>query len=419
MVSASCGSKATDPPDDGVTAVETPAPAPPDPVDPPPPEPEETEPPDAEPAPEPEPIRGAWVHLFDDALKSRAGIASVVDELAEAGANTIVAQVARRHDAYYRSDHLPPTTDPDLEEGLDVLEVLLPLAHDRGMEVHAWIAVAPTWHAVYDDLPRPVGWVPAAHGLEAPEAQRWVTRTIDGTWSDYLDPALPEVQAHIAAMAVDIVANHPVDGIHLDYARYASEQHGYHPQVLARYRAETGATGDPEPRDAAWSDWRRGQVTALVERVASALEATGRDVVLSAALIAWGEGPGGNGVASFADTRTYRDALQDWESWARDGLVDVLMPMVYFREADPQQAGWFRTWIEYQTDLNGRTGSRIVPGVGGWLNAPAETLDQTVRSMGVGDGAMVYSYQQPTFDESRGVWSDLAARGWGAPAATP
>jgi uncharacterized lipoprotein YddW (UPF0748 family) len=282
------------------------------------------------------------------------------------------------------------------------------------MQVHAWIAVAPTWHPVYDELPRPAGWVPAQHGMDAPEAQRWVTRAADGTWSDYLDPALPQVQRHVVATAVDIVRNHPVDGIHLDYVRYASEQHGYHPEVLARYRSETGATGTPAPRDPAWSDWRRDQVTDLVQGVATALEDAAPDVTLSAALIAWGEGPGGGGVATFADTRSYRDALQDWESWARDGLLDVLMPMVYFREADAQQAGWFSRWTDYQRDLNARTEARIVPGVGGWLNTPAATLDQTLRSTAVGDGAMVYSYQQPTADESRGVWRELAERGWGA-----
>ncbi|WP_052667192.1 glycoside hydrolase family 10 protein [Nitriliruptor alkaliphilus] len=420
LAATSCGSKLDDTPPDDPAAIESPAPTPTAPAEPPPPDEPEEPPPTAEPEPEPdaepEVVRGAWVHLFDDALKSRAGIVAVVDELAGAGANTIVAQVARRHDAYYRSAYLPPTADPQLEADLDVLGELLRVAHDRGLAVHAWIAVAPTWHPVYDDLPRPPGWLPADHGLAAVEEQRWVTRAADGTWSDYLDPALPEVQDHVVATVLDIVRNYAVDGIHLDYVRYASEQHGYHPRALDRFRAETGAIGTPEPRDAAWSQWRRDRVTELVAGVADAVDEAAPEVLLSAALIAWGEGPGGSGVTTFHDTRTYRDALQDWESWARDGLVDVLMPMVYFREADSQQAGWFTRWTDYQRALNAETDARIVPGVGGWLNAPAATVDQTVRSMGVGDGAMVYSYQQPTADESREVWRELADRRWGQPA---
>lgn len=378
----------------------------------------ESEPePDPEPAADPDPydetIRGAWVHLFDDALKTRQGIVEVVDELERADATTIVAQVARRWDAYYDSELLPRTADPDLEPGLDVLEVLLEEAHARGLEVHAWLTVAPTWHHVYDDLPRPADWLPPAHGHRAPEQQRWVTRTVDGEWSDYLDPALPEVQRYAAATAAEIAARYEVDGIHLDYLRYSSERHGYHPRALDRYREETGASGTPAPRDPAWSDWRRARVRELLTTITDAVEAAAPGTPISAAVIAWGEGPGGPATGGFEDTRAYRDALQDWPGWARDGLVDVLMPMVYFRESDAEQSRWFAQWTAYQARLNADTPTRIAPGVGGWLNAPAGTLSQTVRAMGVGDGAMIYSYQQPTADESRGVFAELAERRWG------
>ncbi len=409
LVLTACGSTADDEAPEGSMDVE--------------PEPPVVEEPEPAPEPEPEPepeaapyektVRGAWVHLFDDALKTRAGIEAVVEELDRADANTIVAQVARRWDAYYHSELLPRTPDPQLEEGLDVLAVLLEAAHARDIEVHAWLALAPTWHHVYDDLPRPQGWLPPAHGMDAPEAQRWVSRTVDGQWSDYLDPGLPEVREYAAATAAEIVQRYPVDGIHLDYVRYASERHGYHPRALARYHEETGTSGTPDPRDRTWSAWRRAQSRALVETVADAVRAVDPDTILSAAVIAWGEGPGGPSTAGFEETRAYRDALQDWPDWARDGLVDVLMPMVYFREADDQQATWFAQWTAYQATINAETRTRIVPGVGGWLNAPAATLDQTVRSMGVGDGAMVYSYQQPTADETRAVFDALAEQRWG------
>ena len=389
-------------------------------------DPEETGPapaPDREPAPDPEPqeapdpyeatMRGAWVHLFDDALKTRAGIVEVVEELAAADATAVVAQVARRWDAYYTSELLPRTPDPRLEDGLDVLAVLLEEAHARNLEVHAWITVAPTWHHAYDDLPRPSGWLPPAHGVEAPEDQRWVTRTVDGEWSDYLDPALPEVQEHAAAVSAEIAREYPVDGLHLDYVRYSSERHGYHPRALARYRDETGASGTPSPTDPGWSAWRRERTRELVASVADAVAAADRGVELSAAVIAWGEGPGGPSTADFEATRAHREALQDWPRWAQEGLVDALMPMVYFRDADEQQAAWFDQWTEFQTDLNAQTPTRIVPGVGGWLNAPEATLEQTTRSMGVGDGALVYSYQQPTSDESREVFDELADQRWG------
>lgn len=84
---------------------------------PPEPVPEPTEEAPAPPAPQDSLARAAWVHLFDDSLKTRAGIRRVVADLAAAGATAVIAEVVRRQDAYYDSEVLPRTTDPALEPG--------------------------------------------------------------------------------------------------------------------------------------------------------------------------------------------------------------------------------------------------------------------------------------------------------------
>lgn len=360
-------------------------------------------------------LHGAWVHLFDDTLKSRAGIAAMVDELADAGATAIVAQVARRHDAYYDSAVLPRTADPDLPADLDVLEELLTVAHDRGLQVHAWLSVAPTWHDTYADLPAPDGWVATEHGhLADDDADRWVTRTADGDWSQYLDPALPEVRAHVVAVVTELVDRYAVDGIHLDYVRYESANHGYHPRAVDAYLEASGTSVVPEPTDAAWSAWRRDRATELIVEVAASLDQRAPHVLLSAATISWGPGPGHPDAPTFADTRTMTEALQDWERWALDGVVDAVMPMHYFREHDEEQRGWLRSWLAFDAELAAATETAIVPGIGGWLNAPDAVLDQVSSASRAGDGVLVYSFQQPTEDASREVWQDLDERGWGA-----
>ncbi len=357
--------------------------------------------------------RAVWVHLFDASLKTRDGIRRVVADLVAADATAVVAEVVRRHDAYYDSAVLPRTADPELEPGLDVLAALLEEGHAAGLEVHAWVPVAPTWHEFYTDLPAPAGWVATEHGPTAPEADRWVTRTRAGVWEPYLDPALPQVRDHVAAVVGEIAEHYEVDGIHLDYVRYASAEHGYHPAALARYAAETGATGTPAPDDAAWSHWRRAQVTELVRTARDAVRATGSEAVVSAAVIAWGDGPGGPTTPSFADTRAYRETLQDWPSWAEGGVVDALAPMDYFREANAEQAGWLRTWLAFEADLAQRTGTRVVPGVAGYLNAPDAALVQVSAAMQAVGAVALYSYQGSTDDPAHPLWADLAASGWG------
>ena len=90
--------------------------------------------------------------------------------------------------------------------------------------------------------------------------------------------------------------------------------------------------------------------------------------------------------------------------------------MDYFREAEPDQAAWLRTWLTYQVALADRTGARIVPGIAGYLNSPAEALAQVGLAMQLNGAAAMFSYQQSTADVGRPLWSDLAATGWGVSA---
>ncbi len=362
---------------------------------------------EAEPEATEEPIRAAWVHLFDGTLKSTASIEGVVAEALDAGVNTLIGQVVRRQDAYYASEVLPPTPDPTLEPGLDVLATLLDAAAGTGLEVHAWVSVAPTWHQSYDGLEPPSGWVAVAHGPDAPVADRWVTRTADGTWTRYLDPALPAVREHVVAVATELVDRYPVAGVHLDYVRYEGNDRGYHPEALERYAQETGNAVPPAIDDPAWSDWRREQTRSLMAEVHAALD--GSDVVLSAPVITWGAPPSGPGLTG---TRTYDEALQDWAVWARDGLVDVLFPMNYFRDHEPEQAEWFDGWVSYQAELATEVDTAIVGGVGGWLNQPDGVVEQLRVAATSLDGAALYSLQQPVEGHRDEMLERLAATTW-------
>ncbi|MFA9432081.1 family 10 glycosylhydrolase [Egicoccus sp. AB-alg2] len=355
--------------------------------------------------------RGAWVHLFDPTLKSAAGIRRMVDELAAADANVVIAQMVRRHDAYYTSSVLPRTPDPGIAPDFDALAELIRVAHARGIEVHAWFPIAPTWHPAYANLPAPPGWVYTQHGRNAPVADRWVTRSHDGTWTDYLDPGVPAVRNHVGDVVGEFARNYDVDGIHLDYVRYDGREFGYNPRALTAYRNDTGATGTPVPNDPEWTRWRRDQTRRLVNAARNAIRATGKDITLSAAVISWGEGPATPDRQGFARTAPYTTTLQDWDGWARDGALDAVIPMNYFRQHRSPDGTWFDQWIAYERGLAAATDVRVSPGPAGYLNRPANVHRQVTRAMRV-DGAVLYSYQQPTEDGSRGIWTELARSRW-------
>lgn len=406
LMAAACGpdeeaGQAEDPTSPGsptATATATPsAPAdsPTDATSPPP-----SPPPEAE---GPAELRAVWIHLFDDTLKSPASIDRMLDRVADANFNTVIAEVVRRQDAYYESDVLPRTTDPALAEGFDALAHLVEGAHARGLELEAWIPLMPAYHHVYDDLPAPDGWVWTEHGTDAPEAQRWVTRYSDGTWDDHLDPALPAVRDHVAAVAAELARNYDVDAIHLDYLRYVEGDTGYHPEVLDRYRADTGASGVPASDDPRWSAWRRQEVKEMVRQVREAVRGADADMPVTAAVVAAGEGPAA--VGGFERTRPYVRFHQDWVGMVEEGLLDAIYPMNYF---DEQVYGnWFDQWITFQEELAASTDVLVAGGQAGYLNRPEGSLSQLRRISEGLDGAVLYSFQQTAQDGPLDVLFDL------------
>ena len=351
----------------------------------------------------PRPLKAVWVHLFDDALKSQAGVDRVLDDAVSAGVNAVFVQVVRRHDAYYSSQVLPRTPDPALAPGFDVLAAAVDGGHARGLQVHAWITVATAWHESYRGLQLPVGHVIGDHGPEA--ADPWMTVSRAGVQSrEYFDIGLPELHHHVAGIVTDIALRSAVDGVHLDYVRYDGPQRGYHPRALQRFATETGFQGVPAPSERVWAEWRRAQSRAIVERARAALASARPQALLSAAVIAQGAGP--SGVAGgFVGTTAYADYAQDWAGWVSDGLLDLAVPMMYMRETVTQHAQWYRQWLAFAAELDQRpAGAAVAVGVGGWMNTVAGGLAQAREALHHTAGVAVFSYQQDSSDGARGAF---------------
>ncbi len=361
-------------------------------------------------------LRGTWVHLFDDDLKSEAGIHRVLNEAAAANANTVVVQVARRQDAYYDSAVLPRTPDPAMPGDLDLLAELVPAAHDRGLQVHAWVSVLQAYHEDYDGLALPADHVWRTHGPGTSEP--WLMQRRDGATGTYLDPGVPGVQDHVAAIMRELVERSDVDAVHTDYLRYSGQgDWGYHPTSLARFRAQTGYSGTPPPDSPSWSDWRRRQTADLARRVFLETVEADPDTAVSMAASTMGPGPAHAG--GYHHTRTYSWVYQDWPGWLAEGTVDAAVPMNYFREANPEHRAWFDDWGEFQRGLP-RAGSVLAVGQGGYLNSVDHSLAQIGRATARSDGVVLFSHHQNVASgPPQALLSRLGSTAWAEPAPPP
>jgi len=299
-------------------------------------------------------VRALWVTRWD--YRQPEDVERIVERAAYAHFNTLFFQVRGQADAYYRSRYEPwaarltgtITETLGQDPGWDPLGVALEEAHRRGMKLHAWVNVYPVWATFQleeDDDPTryapPEGTTPPhlfwtlSHAYYGWADWRQWYETDEGDFQPMLltdtqygylwaSPAVTLTAQHILSVCQDIVTQYEVDGLHLDYIRYAGSKFSHDPISQARF-SETRAISDT----ITWEDWQRSQVTELVDRIYREVVFPRPEVMLTAAVWPiyrnwWGwTGVGG-----------YETKYQDSQGWMQRGQIDGLAPMLYANLSD-------------------------------------------------------------------------------------
>ena len=350
--------------------------------------------------PMPREARGVWVTRWN--WSDAADIERIVDELAGAGFNQIYFQVRGAGDAYYDSTVEPWASRLSgtlgVNPGWDPLQVALEAAHGEGLELHAWINTIPAWSC---SASNPVS-SGIAHVLEAhPE---WSAVDDSGTpmlgncSEGYvsLSPGIPEVRAHIRAVAEDLLGAYDIDGLHLDYIRYPGPEYSHDLVSEAAY-AEALQT---EP-DLLWGDWQRRQINKVVAEVHQAVRQIRPEAVLSSAVWFIRENVWGWSSVS----QGYHDYYQDPWAWTAAGTMDAIVPMIYFPLTEtPGDRLDFAAMMADHIDNNP---TRFVyAGIEGNYDDFAEIAAevQTARELGAA-GFVIFAYP---YIEDHAYWEDFA-----------
>jgi uncharacterized lipoprotein YddW (UPF0748 family) len=354
-------------------------------------------------------VRALWVTRTS--LASPESVAAMVRSAAASGFNTLLVQVRGRGDAYF-SSRVEPRADALAGQpaAFDPLASTLALARARGLRVHAWVNVnlassgaempASRAHIVYEHpewlmVPRALAFDLGRTDPRSPgylgRLARWtrsVPAQVEGLYSS---PVHNGAVDRFVAVVEELVANYPLDGLHLDYARYPSEAFDYSRAALVAFRAHINAELTPAERlrygtrdvgelvamtdlkAERWAEFRRSRLNTLVMRVRTVAKARRPGIVLSAAVY-----PDSSEAAS---TR-----LQDWRSWIEHRLLDVVCPMAY----TPDTAV-FAAQIGSVRQFAG--GQAVWAGIGAYRLSSSRTIEniQTARRLGA-EGIVLFSY---------------------------
>jgi len=248
---------------------------------------------------------------------------SILDRLQRSNVNTVLLQTRVRATTIYPSQYEP--FDANLSgtagrsPGYDALRFAIDECHRRGMELHAWVVAIPVGK-----------WT--SHGCKRLRDRHPALLMKNGD-EGYMNPEKSQTADYIARICREIAENYDVDGIHLDYIRYP-ENWKY---TVSRAQG-------------------REYITRIVRKIHHEVKGVKPWVKLSC-----------SPVGKYSDLTSYSsrgwnafDAVcQDAQGWLREGLMDQLYPMMYFRGDN-----FYPFAVDWSEHTYGRT---LAPGLGIWL----------------------------------------------------
>ncbi len=263
-------------------------------------------------------VRAVWGHPGQFGTDRDAAVAKmrqVLDGYVKAGIDTVIMCVKTTSGAvYYRS--AAAVMDPAWS--WDFFDEFHREARARRIDVHPWFCVF-TESSLLGAV------------RQHPE---WLIRNKDGEIRAAVNPALPEVRAYERGLMLELVKRYPDLGwVHLDYIRFPCDPvepyFSLDPATFKLFQAHSGVDlAAVKAHDSGnmiwneWLEWNRDQVTTFVRELRDGLKAEGRPGVKISAAV-------------FPDAVDAAVLIgQDWAGWAREGLVDMLCPMLYTNHAE-------------------------------------------------------------------------------------
>ena len=330
--------------------------------------------------------------------RQKEELCKILDKLQACHINTVVLQTRLRGSVIYPSKIEPwdviLTGQYDRDPGYDPLAFAIEETHRRGMELHAWLVTVPAFKI---EVARKMG-------------KRSLLRTHPELLRKhgeqyYLDPGLPGSAEYLVSLCREIVSRYDVDGIHFDYIRYPEQ-------------AETFSDGASYRKYGKWKDkrtWRLDNITRIVRMSYEAIKELKPWVRVSCS-------PVGkyNDMSRYSARgwSAYGAVYQDAQGWLSEGIMDMLLPMMYF-----QGDHFYPFAADWQEHTNGRT---VAPGLGIYFLSPKEKdwewgiiQRELCYLRHIGLGGQAYFRSRFLTDNTKGIYDYLARDYYPYPALLP
>lgn len=329
-------------------------------------------------------FRAAWVATVANInWPSKPGLSSkeqqqeaiaLLDFLKTNNFNAVIFQVRPQADALYESKLEPWSYFLTGQQGkapepfYDPLHFWIEAAHDRGMELHAWLNPYRAHHST---------------GKEVTEKSIVKTRPDlvvqlqNKMW--WMDPSKEETKKHSTEVVMDLLKRYDLDGIHFDdyfypYSEYNGGKDFPDDKSWTAYRATGG--------NLSRGDWRRDGVNSFISNLYKEIKAEKPHVKFGISPFGiWRPGY----PESIAGYDQYAELYADAKLWLNKGWIDYYTPQLYWsvnqlKQSFPVLLGWWES-----ENLKDR---HLWPGINVGLGGDEKNADETVNQIMITRGML-------------------------------
>lgn len=342
-----------------------------------------------------EPVRGVWlttvssldwppasalqVHTASERIQQQQqAMIAILDKIKQNGINTVFFQVKPDGTALWHSSILPwsdlLTGKIGADPGYDPLAFAITEAHKRGLKIQAWfnpyrISLNTKPDTVLS-LNNTINTVPSSPFVLHPD---WIRTAADRF---VLDPGLPEVQDWFTGIVTEVVKNYDIDGIHFD---------DYFYNETAKSPLNDNATyqrlGSGYPDKASW---RRNNTLSLVRQVSKTIKLIkpGIKFGISPAGIWRNKSDDPRGSDTQGGAPAYDTAYADTREWVKQGLVDYIVPQLYWPVA--RKSNSYKVLADWWANVVKNTPTRLYIGIAFYkIGLPSKTEPDWTIEQGV------------------------------------
>lgn len=276
-------------------------------------------------------FRGSWIQCVNGQFQGlgrdamQQNLTRQLDALQACGINVVIFQVRAEGDALYQSSLEPWSRFLTGQQGTppspywDPLAWIIEEAHNRGMELHAWINPYRAKTASTTEM------AVTHQYIQHPE--RFFS------YGDLIifHPSMQENRDYICSVVADIVSRYDIDGLHIDDYFYPYPEAGLSIPDESYFLSDQRGFSNI-------NDWRRNNVDLLIEQ----MQATIRSIK---PWVKFGVSPFGiyHNSSSTDDVpgsatrglQNYDDLYADVLNWINNGWIDYCVPQLYWELGHP------------------------------------------------------------------------------------